>query len=174
MSAYLLPCSCGRQTAVSAAQAGQSVRCACGAALDVPNMRRLRLLERPDSSVPAKSTWGAMAWNDRHRVAFLLALVALGGMAVAGYLAAQIPATVVAKVDSPEDFDALWKTATPGEVVEVFQDLKTGLKSPTAADESHAAGRKVLTWGIGLALGTSALALVCAAAVLNLGRRPRP
>lgn len=43
---YLLPCPCGEKIAVEASQAGQEIRCRCGAALEVPTMRGLAQLER--------------------------------------------------------------------------------------------------------------------------------
>src|SRR5678815_2344165 len=50
MSHYLLPCACGQQISVSAAQAGESLRCSCGAMVEVPTMRGLRELERVETS----------------------------------------------------------------------------------------------------------------------------
>jgi hypothetical protein len=61
MSQYLLTCACGSNVAVEVGQAGGKVVCpTCGAALDVPTLRKLRHLpvaaiEKPQTS----STWGA-------------------------------------------------------------------------------------------------------------------
>jgi len=55
---YLLPCSCGEKTPVSAAQAGGQVTCACGKGLPVPTLRGLRELElAPAATVVNKAGW---------------------------------------------------------------------------------------------------------------------
>jgi len=77
---YLLPCPCGRKTPVEAPQAGQRVRCQCGAELDVPTMLGLAKLEelldeRPGSARPK---W---AWGIREAILLLGGIVFLAGLA---------------------------------------------------------------------------------------------
>jgi len=62
MTAYLLPCSCGRKTTIEPRQAGEVVACACGASLTVPTMLEMAALERDEteSDIPAtRNPWGA-------------------------------------------------------------------------------------------------------------------
>ena len=167
MSQYLLPCDCGRRTVVSTAQAGESIQCGCGARLDVPSMRGLRSLEPADGSRDAKGTDG---WSDRHRGAFLLVLAAIAGLVAAGYLAWQLKPPPADERETPEAFESAWKTASPGQVVEVFDELKKGLRL-APADPSEETKRRTLLWGIGIALIGSTLALVAAGLVLKGGRR---
>jgi hypothetical protein len=59
---YLLPCSCGREIPIEAGQAGQVVRCQCGAELETPTLLRMSALKRVTDLAPAtaprKSRWG--------------------------------------------------------------------------------------------------------------------
>jgi hypothetical protein len=62
MPQHLVTCSCGRKTPVELSQAGEVLRCECGATLSVPTFRQLRELpvaaaER--AQVSASRTWGA-------------------------------------------------------------------------------------------------------------------
>jgi hypothetical protein len=87
---YLLPCpACGQKSTVSSAQAGQSLRCACGQSLEVPAMRDMRQLEPVGESAIPQSTW-----NRRKGMVFLgctlIATAAIGG----GYLAWRMPRDV--------------------------------------------------------------------------------
>jgi hypothetical protein len=81
MSKYLLTCDCGSTVPVEIGQAGGKVACpACGAALDVPTLRKLRHL--PPAGIetrPVPSSWGARQ-----------------GVATAGLILAAILATVAA------------------------------------------------------------------------------
>jgi hypothetical protein len=65
---YLLPCRCGEKTAIETSQAGQQVRCRCGAALEVPTLRKIMAME-PLEPGPGAAT--ATAWGTRERVALL-------------------------------------------------------------------------------------------------------
>ena len=61
MSRYLLSCTCGQSVPVELRQAGEKVRCACGATLDVPPLRELRRLPASvttDAVAAASSRWG--------------------------------------------------------------------------------------------------------------------
>jgi hypothetical protein len=62
MPQHLLTCSCGRQIPVELSQAGQQLRCQCGATVSVPTFRQLRELPlaavEPSRDAP-RSTWGA-------------------------------------------------------------------------------------------------------------------
>jgi hypothetical protein len=62
MPQHLLTCSCGRQIPVELSQAGEQLRCQCGATVSVPTFRQLRELPfaaiEPARETP-RSTWGA-------------------------------------------------------------------------------------------------------------------
>jgi hypothetical protein len=80
---YLLPCSCGRKTPVSVAQAGGQIVCACGKSLSVPTLRGLRELEiAPAAPVEAKRGWSRL-----HGAAFAggLTVAAIGVVLLAMY-----------------------------------------------------------------------------------------
>jgi hypothetical protein len=92
---YLLPCSCGKPTAVSSSQAGGAVVCAsCGATLEAPRLRDLQKLPTAGPAAAAKGGWGA-------RQGVLSAGLMLGGLlaGLAGWIAANEPAP-------PKPFDA--------------------------------------------------------------------
>ena len=58
---YLLPCPCGQQIVIEPRQAGEMVRCVCGASVQVPTLLEITSLEpAPSASVvePVQSTWG--------------------------------------------------------------------------------------------------------------------
>src|ERR671926_333709 len=59
MPDYLLPCSCGQTTRITAAQAGTQVACVCGERLPVPTLRGIRELKiaPPQSSSKRSTTW---------------------------------------------------------------------------------------------------------------------
>jgi hypothetical protein len=84
---YLLPCpACGNKLSVVAGQAGQLVRCTCGAEVEVPTIRGLRELEQV-SEEPA----GASRWTARHSVAFFGLLILAGALAFSLYLHLRAP-----------------------------------------------------------------------------------
>ena len=58
---YLLPCSCGQKIPVEPRQAGQEIRCDCGASLEVPTMLGMAALEKAPSEpshTPPSAPWG--------------------------------------------------------------------------------------------------------------------
>ena len=81
MTRYLLPCSCGQNTAVDVGQAGERVNCPCGAVLEVPPLRKMRHL----AVAPSAEAQPAARWNFRKGIvtacvtlAALLGAIALG------------------------------------------------------------------------------------------------
>jgi len=163
MPSYLLSCSCGQQTRVSSVQAGETVRCGCGLPLSVPSMRELRSLPL----APDESARKSASWDDRHRVAFVLVLLAIGALAAAGYLAAQLPP--LERQVTPQDVDEWVQTSTPDEAIGMFEDLKRGLVLDSSNAAEAESSRKLLLWGVGIALSLCIVALVGAAIAL----RPR-
>src|SRR5260221_8593002 len=60
MARFLLPCACGRQLPVTAAQAGDQLQCECRQRIEVPTLRHLAALERvEDSAARRAKSWGA-------------------------------------------------------------------------------------------------------------------
>lgn len=59
MARFLLPCVCGRQLPVNAAQAGDQLQCECGQRIEVPTLRHLAALERVEEAAPRRvKNWG--------------------------------------------------------------------------------------------------------------------
>jgi hypothetical protein len=81
---YLVPCTCGRKVPVESRQAGQTVVCACGAALEVPTLLRLAALEQEESAAAAPSP--VVAWGLGQAVALVGLVVLLVALAGAIYL----------------------------------------------------------------------------------------
>jgi hypothetical protein len=78
---YLLECKCGKRTAVNPNQAGRTVRCACGAKLDVPAlraMRRLPVAEHADADAQ-------QSWSGRQRLWTVGAVLILSAIGLAVY-----------------------------------------------------------------------------------------
>jgi uncharacterized iron-regulated membrane protein len=171
MSSYLLPCACGQRTPVSNVQAGQSVRCACGAQLQVPNLRDLRALASVETSDrgPARAR-RLRAWDNRHRLAFLLCLVALCGLAISVYWALRLPELVTRA--TPGQIEEWFQQSPPSEVFRMYDDLQKGLR-PTHVAIAGQAERNAMLWGIRFALAISALGLIAAVGVLRRGRAQR-
>lgn len=166
MPSYLLSCSCGQQTRVSSVQAGETIRCGCGLPLQVPSMRELRTLPLA-ADEPARK---AASWEDRHRVAFVLVLAAIGALAAAGYLAAQLPPPE--RPVTPQAVDEWVRTSSADEAMGMFEDLKKGLQPDSSNSAATEISRKGLLWGVGIALALCVVALVGAAIALR-PRAPR-
>ena len=165
MSEYLLPCSCGQKVPVSARHAGQTVRCTCGAELDVPTLRGLRELETAGSpTVSARRAWG-----NRQRVVFLLAVASLVAFAVAGFLALRIPP----KIEPPPAIE-INQESPMTQVFAAYDELKRGLGvAPPALNlyERQAAQRReMLMWGVRIALALGGIGAVATVAVLLSGK----
>jgi hypothetical protein len=162
MPDYLLPCSCGEQSVVSTAQAGGTIRCACGAELQVPTMRGLRELEplEPHSAAAGR----AVTWDDQHRVAFLLALGALTCLGVAIYLWTLLPAPVVQLTS--DEFNVAIDAASTDELFMIHRELvNERVNAPSRTDDTLK-NRQMLLWGIGIVLALGLAAAGCSAIVL--------
>jgi hypothetical protein len=165
MSEYLLPCSCGRKVPVSTRHAGQTVRCACGAELEVPTLRGLRELEPAGAAAaPARGTW-----ENRQRIAFLLAVASLLAIGVAGYLAWRLPP----KIEPPQPIE-IDQNSSIGMVFMAYDDLKRGLDiAPPELNlyERQAVyHRDMLSWGIRIALVLGGIGAVATVVALLSGK----
>ncbi len=86
---YLLSCSCGREIPVEVSQAGETVTCACGAAVEVPSMREIRALP-PDDSEPPDPVVKRRSWHPVQGILFgfgALLMVVCGGFALLVHVA---------------------------------------------------------------------------------------
>jgi hypothetical protein len=167
MSSFLLPCGCGQRTPVSIAQAGQSIRCACGAQLEVPTLRGLKALPRAGEEQARTSR--RPTWNNWHRVVFVLLVIALGSLAVCGYLATRLPSPVAHP--SLDDISASMSKSSPAEIRQLYQDLSKGLPKIIGLGQSPEQRRQSLLWGIKVGLTIAAVNLVAAAIVALLARK---
>lgn len=85
MTRYLLPCSCSRRIAVTAGQAGGTVRCPeCGAELAVPRLGALGRLEPAVAGLERRPA-GA-GWNAARACLLGGVVVAIGAAATASWL----------------------------------------------------------------------------------------
>ena len=168
MPQYLLPCKCGEQVVVSTAQAGETVRCTCGAELHVPTMRGLQDMEPIERATTRAGRTGG--WDDQHRVAFLLILGALTCVAVAIYLWFSMPVPAV----QPEaaEYQTVIESTPPAELFLLHTDAAAGRLGNPLSTEPERKTRQMMQWGIGIVLALGAAALACAAIVLI--NRPRP
>jgi hypothetical protein len=157
MSQYLLTCSCGRTSTVTARQAGQSIRCACGAALDVPTLRGLRDLPPAVADGASKPT---RTWDNRHRAVFAMLLGSAFALTLGVYFAGKIQQQVLPP--APRTLDA---NSTPSDVLDAFVELRQGFKPDPiivgATDERE-------LWLIGKRVSLSLGGVLLAGAVLVL------
>jgi hypothetical protein len=148
---------------VTQSQAGQTVRCACGAQLEVPTLRGLRDL------APATAGGGGRVrvWGNRHRIALGLVLFAVACLAAAGYLAARLPPPV--EVYTQQEIADNFEAGTPAQVMGAYLELKPELDAATWRTELQRA-RKIVLLEIAVLLGTSCLGLLGAIVALRSGR----
>ncbi|NLY02209.1 MAG: hypothetical protein GXY83_39495 [Rhodopirellula sp.] len=117
---YLLPCSCGREITVETGQAGQTIRCSCGAEQEVPTLMRMSSLRRAEQAATAPPS---RRWGLRQRLLLVGALIALPALALAAYLFWRLP-TREQVVPTQAPLDEL----TVGQTWQIWQDLRTGIE----------------------------------------------
>ena len=171
MAEFLLSCTCGRKTSVSIAQAGQSIRCPCGAQLEAPTLRGLAALERAAESGDSSTDRPASpAWDNRHRTVFSLVVISLVSLSISAYLAATLPQVV--KPPTPEEIEAGFAANSPLQVLTVYQELlEKGLEPPTVVINADVDVRLRMLWEIAITLALGGFGLAGAAGVLLT--RPR-
>ena len=165
MAAYWLPCpKCGERLRVETSQAGESLACRCGAAVEAPTLREMSRLEVVDEAAEATGRWGAK--QGLGLVAFAAAVATLLG---AGYLEWSVfsrvvrPDPEVART-AEQEFDAM----TPADGWYVWQTLKLGLFDPEEHD-LIARQRRARFWQQALLASAGVLAVV--GVLLALPRR---
>ena len=98
---YLVPCACGRKVPVEPRQAGQTVVCACGEALEVPTLLRLAALEQEPSAAAAPPP--VASWGLGQAIALVGLAVLLSALAGAIYLCFQRPSLPTADAQKIHD-----------------------------------------------------------------------
>lgn len=146
MSAYLLPCDCGTDIVVTAAQAGGQAACpACGRAAAVPRFRELQALRRATSAPIPAAAGARRPWRIGHTFLLVGALVTAG--CTLGSMSFQPPA--MEWVSSEKIRSSVMQAATD----EVYAMLRTrlvpsGVERPPTADESKMRARSDFYAGI--------------------------
>jgi hypothetical protein len=171
VTAYLLPCSCGRKVAIEPRQAGQSIGCPCGASILAPTMREIRVLEPADRT--GAENQGPAPWG------LPQGLVLLGScilVLVAGWTAFMVlarprpPAPFITEI-RVADIEA----ASPARTVQIFrQHLQPGLDpDKSSADKFYDRARfHFWSWAaITAIVGLAGVGLIVVG--LRLGRRAR-
>jgi len=88
---YLLPCSCGEKIPVRSTQAGETVRCACGAELEVPTMQEVTLLQKAEPAPDAGHARSATSWGRREGWMLFGTILLIVSLGFAGYLQWSMP-----------------------------------------------------------------------------------
>ncbi len=152
---YLLPCRCGQKLAVSPRQAGGTITCPCGTAMEVPPLNRLRTLEpvSPAAELPARA--GALrkrtAWESRQAGLFFGVVLLCVGLPWAGWLEFSKPRLVPIERMVPLQTWGLW------------QELRIGANrypSPQARAYAEALSQNRNWFYVALALSAAGL-LIC-------------
>jgi hypothetical protein len=132
---YLLPCpACSTKLSVVAGQAGQLVRCACGADVEVPTIRGMRELEQV-SDEPTTSS----RWTTRHSVAFFGLLIFAGAFAFSLYLHLRAP------VFDPSTYESEVRAASPEQSWEHWMaNLRYGPRMRVRQAEHDAIARRAV------------------------------
>lgn len=158
-SKYLLPCSCGRKTPVEGFQAGQRVRCPCGAELDVPSMLGLARLELAKSGPVAEPS--GPRWGIRQRLPLIGGLIFLIG--IVGVVALWLTRP------RPPDIRGL----SPAQAISIWHQFREGIGTQPLSLELWymEASRWYLRWMV--LAGAVALigALVLVGSIWLVGRR---
>lgn len=139
MTAYLLPCRCGADIAVTAAKAGGMVSCpACGGETQVPKLRDLAGLRPATSSARSSASPRGGSWTAAHTMLLAGTLVAtasgLGSLAF-------VPPEVI-MMDSEKIRDSVMSAPTD-EVLSVMRTrlARAGIQRPPTGDEARSIAR---------------------------------
>jgi hypothetical protein len=160
---FLLPCSCGNKVPIERAQAGEKIRCPCGAELDVPTMQAIGRLDPAPDDAPAEqaaSRWGL--WQGLVLLGAVIMLPALGWVA---YLLMTWPKLV--------DIDAL----SPAQTLLAWNILRGDVARPGLPGDKQVldARQMVRRWmTVAVVIGCTGMATVAGSLLLvRPRRRPR-
>lgn len=139
MSVYLLPCGCGTDIAVTAAQAGGRVKCSsCGVEVEVPKFRDLTKLKVSSAPVPNRSGGGPRRWTALHTMLLAGGLLA----AACGLASMSFEPPKVALLDAKTLMESV-KQAPIDEVYAVWRTRMelTGIDRPPTEQEAKSRAR---------------------------------
>lgn len=121
---FLLPCACGKSIPVEPAQAGNRIRCECGAELQVPSLLGMRHLQPvQDSHNGGRAS--RPAWGARQRLFSVGILLSATGLVVATWFYATRPRKPNTAALPPLFTLLLWES------------LKTGVDAPPTLVEQE-------------------------------------
>ncbi len=106
---YLLPCSCGKKIAIEVAQAGQTVRCACGAEIEAPTMREITSLEQVEPEAQTRHSRPSAGWSRRQAWMLFGAVLTIGAVAMTAWLQWSRPRLKDVQTLSPLESWGLWQ-----------------------------------------------------------------
>ena len=99
---YLLPCSCGEKVPVQPRQAGELIKCSCGAAFDAPTLLEMAAFEKAPPS--PESPRSPDSWGVRQSLVLLGAVVSSAAVGLAVLLLFnQPPPMEREKAEKPPD-----------------------------------------------------------------------
>jgi hypothetical protein len=140
---YLLPCPCGKKTPVERRQAGQAIRCSCGAELEVPTLLEMNALEPMEEAAPPPEP--VVRWGARGR----LILIGLGVLLLTAPAAVYIMSTwpqPPTRTMIGRQIDNL----SPRGVRQLWRDLRREGLDPDVPPESPALAARVLWYRLWL------------------------
>ncbi len=115
---YLLPCSCGQKLAVLPRQAGGTVTCPCGVAMEVPPLNRLKALEPAAAEGPRAAPAGGgprrPGWGGRQAGLFFGIILLCVGIPWAAWLEWSKPRLLPIDRMSPLQTWGLWQELRTG------------------------------------------------------------
>jgi hypothetical protein len=160
---YLLSCGCGQRNVVGPPQAGETIVCQCGAALEVPAMLAMTALEpAPTDSMraAADSVWG---W--RQQMLLLGVVLVSAAMALGVWLYVKRPP---ADIVDPENIQRTARRFPPALTWTVWQTMKQGLDR--RVDQDAVRNREIHGWMVAGAAILGLLGAALAVAGLSAGR----
>jgi hypothetical protein len=147
---YWLDCPCGQRLAVDTTQAGESVRCVCGADLQVPALREMSCLETAVTNKAPNARQGKHFWGKRQSRIFLATFITVGAVGALLLLELMRPRLVDVELLPPVQVWTMW------------QDLRRG------PDRNLAAAEQQIIDSQGVFRAGEMIMAVCAAAGILL------
>jgi len=173
---YFLPCTCGKKNVVDSGLAGTTIICQCGATLQVPKLRELRLLEAESQSAPPvlKATAGTRPLGCLFGALLSTALIAILVTGGAMFLRSRIDVTWSVEKDLAEGNRQIDRMAVD-QAYEIWKNFAdSGLGSPQPPPYIRNLQMADRLWHIAMVsggvLGMCLLSAV-AVAVLDVNRR---
>ncbi len=171
---YLVPCSCGRKTPVETRQAGETIKCVCGAKLDIPRLLELKRLEKV--AVPTNLPKPASAWGIGQSLV-LSGAVILAVVAVLWILVLKNEAGDPYAKMTPDQIRAHFQKMSPLETLYMWSYLKQNGLNPRKdylerTLEGQFAQRKMHLLYLGI-IAAAGVSLIAAGVYIIRGRSPK-